>query len=92
VSGENKMIEQKLTSIDIPYAEFEVWANKQAWICVHQREQDFGDKTSSHHIADTTLIKQTYTYLTPAGMRIDVLVENHNVKSVSVSPNSPSNV
>jgi hypothetical protein len=86
------MADEKITGFDIPYVEFEEWAHKQGWICVYQREQDFGDKTSSYHASDTTLIGRTYTYLTPVGMKVEVMVESLKVRSVSVNPNSAGNL
>ena len=78
--------ESEMTVIyGIPYSEFKDWADKHLWICIHQSERDFGEKQSSHHSMDTTVLRQIYNYLTPLGINVAVLVENGKVKSASTN-------
>jgi hypothetical protein len=79
------MASEKTLHFDIGFKEFVAWATQQSWLCIHNEEQDFGQKYSSAPGFNTTNIGSNYTYLTPNGIKLFVAVKEDKVVKVNSS-------
>lgn len=76
--------EQQL-NYDISFKEFSEWATNQSWLCIHYERHDFGEKYSSAPGYNTTNMGKSYFYLTPSGIKLNVIVKEDKVVGVSSS-------
>jgi hypothetical protein len=67
---------------DISFEDFNKWALAQNWFCVRQEEHDFGKKFDSAPKYDKTDIGFCYSYLTPSGSLVIVIVKDEKIAAV----------